>query len=165
MYEGSFFQGFSSVFMIYPQRRLAVITLLNVASDTTDKSAPVWTINDQVSRIYDPSIKPSPLPEDYKPDPASLPSLVANYKGALGVDETGERTLEVFLDLGKLAGKMSYPDGTSEPVSFAGDSADTFTLKRGPREDAVRFWRDNTGNAYAVSYHLGYGGPPLFRVP
>jgi CubicO group peptidase (beta-lactamase class C family) len=154
--------GFGMDVLIYQQRRLAVVVLVNARTEP-------WAVAEPVARIYDPTIKLAPPDYPFTPDPASLPSLVGTYKDALGVNKTGPRTLEVFLepaDSGKLAGTLTGSDGTSTPVSFVGRwSADNFDLRAG-RSVEVRFWRDAAGNGYAISLdNDGKSGPPFFRAP
>lgn len=154
--------GFSTDFTIYRQRGLVVITLMNAQNG--DPAA----VSTAVARIYDPSLEQEEFPQKaYTPDLASLSTLVGKYEDNLGFKGITQRTLDVSLDSGnKLVGTLSASDSPSaEPVSFEGAyGADNFELTVPPNTYLARFWRDDAGNAYAISL-VGKYGPPFFLAP
>ncbi len=150
--------GFNQILFLYPDRKLAVIVMINADIFVTEKAGI------ELSKIYgvDPAVDLYFAQEVQ--DPASLETLAGTYVDAIGFKGSGPRTLQVTWDPNEpteILGSASVPGIAPQAVSFEQLwYPDNFKTATG---QYVRFWRDDAGVPFGVQlWH--YNGPPFFRV-
>lgn len=158
LYTNSLGFGFQSATLVYPTRGLAIIALLN----STYANATILTRD--LGRVFDPSLEEIPG-DEFDADPALAPEYAGTFIDPIGYLDSGPRTLTVTLEPDQLTGFSTAldSDGDSLPLTlepFIGQ--DNFLATE--LELPVRFWRDETGAVYAVSFDRS-SGPPFYRVP
>jgi beta-lactamase class C len=151
--------GFSQVMALYEERKLGVVILVNRHGLNLE------AVTQAIARDIDPTTPPW-WDLEYVQDPAEVASLAGTYVDDLGFQGVVERTLVVASDADAPAGLVAVlsSEGTSVDVEFAPDSGpDNFFLTIGAQTSYGRFWRDEDGEAYAVST-TGRSGPPFLRL-
>lgn len=155
--------------MLFRERRLGIALMLNASTAEMFPYVDITPLVVGLLGIADPTLEDFAWIPAYTPNPAELASVVGSYVDPVGFNADGERAIEVSVNPDEptaLVGMLTAWDGSAQSVDLTGFiCSDCFQVNPSAHNDQIaRFWRDEDGFAYAVSFGSD-GGPPFYRVP
>ncbi len=160
--------GYYQLTIMLKQRRLAMTILWN--ADMLDATDYVNDLAPRLERMFadiDPTLAALRLNPPFMADPLLVASVAGRYTDTFGFNSEGERAIEVSVDprdATRLHGVITSNDGATQSIDLTPFIAQDNFRVAGETWQNARFWRDDDGFSYAMSFGAD-GGPPFFREP